>query len=331
MSRGATGVCRIVVGRCFADRVGCCLSSPATTRFVRPAAGPHTHHRGRCAANNRRSALEELDNPSTSYEEGGNDALSAVGMGLLSSRLADTTRSPRSSSPSGYRRTGGREGWQSRTAEATERIRRLAREVTDVSASAQAAVKFANDAQVGELRAKLSSIEDELRKINLSAEADGWRRSSTVSLLTTLPVPLREAVEEATAPTPTPTWTPPPAPEPEFVPTPTVFKPPTKTVDKGVRPEGTGREVLLQGFNWESHKHDWWNTMHSQADWLADFGFSVIWLPPPTDSVAPEGYLPRDLYNLNSSYGSHDNLRRYVGCCVPVYCRYMVDQWTNFT
>lgn len=242
-------------------------------------------------------------------------------MGLLSSRLAD--RGSRSSSPSGYRRTGGREGWQSRTAEATERIRRLAREVNDVSASAQAAVKFANDAQVGELRSKLMSIEDELRKINADAESNGWSRGRTVSLLTTLPVPLREAVEEATEPTPTPTWTPPPpaafVEEEPVVPVTVPYVPPVKTVDKGVKPEGTGREVLLQGFNWESHKHDWWNTMHSQADWLAGFGFSVIWLPPPTDSVAPEGYLPRDLYNLNSSYGSEDNLRRYGGGWIG-YC-----------
>ncbi len=282
--------------------------------------------RTRCAADRRRSALEELESPSTSYEQRGrnqhsrDDALSAVGMGLLSSRLADGGRDSRSPSPSGYRRTGGREGWQSRTAEATERIRRLAREVNDVTASAQAAVKFANDAQVGELRAKLMNIEDELRKINADAESNGWRPGRTVSLLTTLPMPLREAVEEATEPTPTPTRTAAFVEEPPRVddfssppaPSITTFQPPVKTVDKGVKPEGTGREVLLQGFNWESHKHDWWNTMHDQADWLAGFGFTVVWLPPPTDSVAPEGYLPRDLYNLNSSYGSHDNLRRYV-------------------
>lgn len=41
-------------------------------------------------------------------------------------------------------------------------------------------------------------------------------------------------------------------------------------------------------------------------------GFTVIWLPPPTDSVSAEGYMPRDLYDLNSKYGSLDELREAV-------------------
>lgn len=36
----------------------------------------------------------------------------------------------------------------------------------------------------------------------------------------------------------------------------------------------------------------------------------VCRLPPPTDSVSPEGYLPRDLYDLdNSKYGNLSELR----------------------
>lgn len=42
-------------------------------------------------------------------------------------------------------------------------------------------------------------------------------------------------------------------------------------------------------------------------------GFTVIWLPPPTDSVSAEGYMPRDLYDLNSKYGSVEELRMAVG------------------
>ena len=34
-----------------------------------------------------------------------------------------------------------------------------------------------------------------------------------------------------------------------------------------------------------------------------------MWLPPPSDSVSQQGYLPRDLYNLNSCYGSEGDLR----------------------
>lgn len=66
---------------------------------------------------------------------------------------------------------------------------------------------------------------------------------------------------------------------------------------------GSGFEILCQGFNWESHKSGrWYVELHEKATELSSLGFSVIWLPPPTDSVSPEGYMPRDLYNLNSRY-----------------------------
>lgn len=64
---------------------------------------------------------------------------------------------------------------------------------------------------------------------------------------------------------------------------------------------GSGFEILCQGFNWESHKSGrWYMELKDKAATLASLGFSVIWLPPPTESVSPEGYMPKDLYNLNS-------------------------------
>lgn len=66
---------------------------------------------------------------------------------------------------------------------------------------------------------------------------------------------------------------------------------------------GTGFEILCQGFNWESHKSGrWYIELKSRAEELSLLGFTVIWLPPPTESVSPEGYMPKDLYNLNSRY-----------------------------
>ena len=75
-------------------------------------------------------------------------------------------------------------------------------------------------------------------------------------------------------------------------------------------PEGNGEEIMLQGFNWDSWKDDasWYETLSNKVDSIADAGFTVIWLPPPTDSVSPEGYMPRDLYCLNSKYGSQEDL-----------------------
>ncbi|KAL6615931.1 hypothetical protein ACP70R_038201 [Stipagrostis hirtigluma subsp. patula] len=76
---------------------------------------------------------------------------------------------------------------------------------------------------------------------------------------------------------------------------------------------GSGFEILCQGFNWESHKSGkWYVELGTKARELSSLGFTIIWSPPPTDSVSPEGYMPRDLYNLNSRYGTMDELREVV-------------------
>ena len=73
-----------------------------------------------------------------------------------------------------------------------------------------------------------------------------------------------------------------------------------------------GREILLQGFNWESSKQDWYEVMKRRVPAVAAAGFTGIWLPPMSDSLAPQGYLPRHLYNLNSKYGSAEQLRDLI-------------------
>ena len=66
---------------------------------------------------------------------------------------------------------------------------------------------------------------------------------------------------------------------------------------------GSGFEILCQGFNWESNKSGrWYMELNEKVSELSSLGFTVVWLPPPTESVSPEGYMPRDLYNLNSRY-----------------------------
>ena len=47
--------------------------------------------------------------------------------------------------------------------------------------------------------------------------------------------------------------------------------------------------VRLQAFNWESHRQNWWQQVAAQAQKFADMGFTIVWLPPPTTSVAPQG------------------------------------------
>ncbi|CAA6671705.1 unnamed protein product [Spirodela intermedia] len=88
-----------------------------------------------------------------------------------------------------------------------------------------------------------------------------------------------------------------------------LLKPPVQ-ISSGT---GTGYEILLQGFNWESHRSGkWYAELYAKADEMASMGFTTIWLPPPTESVSPEGYMPKDLYNLNSRYGSMEELKSLV-------------------
>ncbi len=46
--------------------------------------------------------------------------------------------------------------------------------------------------------------------------------------------------------------------------------------------------VLVQGFNWESWKHNYYKSMMGKVKELADIGFTAIWLPPPSDSVSEQ-------------------------------------------
>ncbi len=64
------------------------------------------------------------------------------------------------------------------------------------------------------------------------------------------------------------------------------------------------------GFGWDSHAHPegWYNYLSSKIRELSDFSVSHVWLPPPSQSVAPQGYMPGQLYNFFSSYGSKDEL-----------------------
>jgi alpha-amylase len=78
---------------------------------------------------------------------------------------------------------------------------------------------------------------------------------------------------------------------------------------------GNGYEILLQAFNWESHKRPWYRDMMSKVPEWAKEGFTAIWLPPPSDSVSPQGYLPRDLYLLDCEYGTESELRELINVC----------------
>jgi len=77
------------------------------------------------------------------------------------------------------------------------------------------------------------------------------------------------------------------------------------------------KTVMLQGFNWESwhasKTEDWYSIVGHKVDFLAEIGITDIWLPPPSASVAPQGYLPSQLFNLDGSkYGSQKSLEDLI-------------------
>src|SRR5258708_3585582 len=74
---------------------------------------------------------------------------------------------------------------------------------------------------------------------------------------------------------------------------------------------GDGRDVLLQGFHWESHRgapepgggrRSWYRILQDNAGTIRAAGFTWVWFPPPSDSLAPQGYIPRRWDVLDTAF-----------------------------
>jgi alpha-amylase len=106
--------------------------------------------------------------------------------------------------------------------------------------------------------------------------------------------------------------------------------------------DGNSSDVLLQGFHWRSHEtKPWWNVIKNNAANMKAAGFTMVWLPPPSDSAAVEGYLPRQLYTLNSAYGSEAELKSAIATLksngiqpiadIVINHRVGTTNWADFT
>jgi len=107
---------------------------------------------------------------------------------------------------------------------------------------------------------------------------------------------------------------------------------------------GGSNAILLQGFHWNSAAYagpDWYNTLMANVGDLSTMGFTHVWFPPPSDSAAREGYLPRQLNKLDSSYGSTAELTNVISAFkskgvkaiadVVVNHRVGTTGWSDFT
>lgn len=73
--------------------------------------------------------------------------------------------------------------------------------------------------------------------------------------------------------------------------------------------------VLLQTFNWNSSKHhnkSFFNHITNKSKFLKYLGIDGVWLPPCSKSVASEGYMPLDYYDLDSEYGNMNDLKTCI-------------------
>jgi alpha-amylase len=91
---------------------------------------------------------------------------------------------------------------------------------------------------------------------------------------------------------------------------------------------GDGRDIGLQGFHWDSHlgvtdpatgtRKSWYRILVENAAAVRTAGFTWVWFPPASDSLAPQGYIPRRWHVLDSAYGTEVELRATIRAMGPV-------------
>jgi len=75
-------------------------------------------------------------------------------------------------------------------------------------------------------------------------------------------------------------------------------------------------DVMFQAFDWNVQNQPagqtWYNVVSNARNAINDAGIDLIWMPPPSNSAAPQGYLPREINNFDSAYGTTNQLKTLI-------------------
>ncbi len=86
-------------------------------------------------------------------------------------------------------------------------------------------------------------------------------------------------------------------------------------------PKEVQTQILFQAFTWNGTAYGqegkWYDLLAEKAPEIATLGVTHVWFPPVSRSLAPQGYLPLDYYDLGSEgnptfYGHYHSLKRAV-------------------
>jgi len=105
---------------------------------------------------------------------------------------------------------------------------------------------------------------------------------------------------------------------------------------------------MLQSFGWDEYSQpkitaagNYYKFMQAKAVELKAAGFDMIWMPPPSASTGGDGYIPTELYNFNSSWGTATDLTNATAALKAVGIHPIADvvvnhrngttNWSTFT
>lgn len=87
------------------------------------------------------------------------------------------------------------------------------------------------------------------------------------------------------------------------------MEPATQSASSSNLKLGYEEAIMLQSFGWNhAKKGGWYKTLKTKIPEMQELKITHLWLPPPSQSVSAQGYMPGQLYNLNSLYGNKEEL-----------------------